>query len=99
MSLIKCTECGRDISDKAAACPGCGNPIQEETIQTIQRTSKRWKKYQLVAFAFALLGVYFSLKGIGSNDGGASFGLGIMFYFFAFVIGMIGRIGAWWSNG
>ncbi|EGY02165.1 hypothetical protein AZA_27470 [Nitrospirillum viridazoti Y2] len=27
MALIKCGECGRDVSDKAAACPGCGAPI------------------------------------------------------------------------
>jgi len=28
MALIQCSECHRDVSDKAAACPGCGNPIQ-----------------------------------------------------------------------
>ncbi len=28
MALIQCSECGKDVSDKAAACPGCGNPIQ-----------------------------------------------------------------------
>ena len=27
MALIKCGECGREVSDKAAACPGCGAPI------------------------------------------------------------------------
>ena len=27
MALIKCSECGKDVSDKAASCPGCGNPI------------------------------------------------------------------------
>ena len=27
MALIKCEECGTDISDKAAACPGCGAPV------------------------------------------------------------------------
>lgn len=27
MSMIKCSECGKDISDKAAACVGCGAPI------------------------------------------------------------------------
>lgn len=27
MSLVKCSECGREISDKAAACPGCGAPV------------------------------------------------------------------------
>ena len=29
MALIKCTECGKDISDKAAACPNCGCPTEE----------------------------------------------------------------------
>ena len=27
MSLVKCPECGREISDKATACPHCGFPI------------------------------------------------------------------------
>lgn len=27
MALIKCPECGREISDKAVSCPGCGYPI------------------------------------------------------------------------
>lgn len=27
MALIKCTECGAEISDKAASCPKCGNPM------------------------------------------------------------------------
>jgi len=27
MALIKCEECGREVSDKAPACPGCGAPI------------------------------------------------------------------------
>lgn len=26
MALILCSECGREISDKALACPGCGAP-------------------------------------------------------------------------
>ncbi|WP_417039619.1 zinc-ribbon domain-containing protein, partial [Clostridium porci] len=26
MSLIKCPECGKEISDKAEKCPGCGYP-------------------------------------------------------------------------
>ncbi len=27
MAIIKCSECGKDISDKAAACIGCGAPF------------------------------------------------------------------------
>ncbi len=27
MALIKCQKCGKEISEQAAACPGCGHPI------------------------------------------------------------------------
>jgi len=27
MSLINCSECGKEVSDKAVSCPDCGNPI------------------------------------------------------------------------
>ncbi len=27
MALIRCPECNREISDQAAACPGCGYPL------------------------------------------------------------------------
>lgn len=29
MALINCPECGREISDKAVACLGCGYPVAE----------------------------------------------------------------------
>lgn len=29
MALIKCPECGKEISDKAASCPSCGCPISQ----------------------------------------------------------------------
>ena len=28
MALIKCPECGKEISDQAPACPNCGYPMQ-----------------------------------------------------------------------
>lgn len=27
MAMIKCPECGKEVSDKASACPNCGCPI------------------------------------------------------------------------
>lgn len=27
MALIKCSECGKEVSSKAKVCPNCGNPI------------------------------------------------------------------------
>lgn len=29
MALIKCSECGKEISDKAYTCPHCGAPLNQ----------------------------------------------------------------------
>ena len=31
MALVHCRECGKQISDQAAACPGCGAPIKDRS--------------------------------------------------------------------
>lgn len=28
MALVKCKECGKDVSDKAKTCPNCGTDIR-----------------------------------------------------------------------
>lgn len=30
LALINCPECGKEISDKVTACPGCGYPFEDE---------------------------------------------------------------------
>lgn len=32
MALINCPECGKEISDKAASCPNCGNPMDQPVV-------------------------------------------------------------------
>jgi len=63
MALIKSSECGRDVSDKAASCPNCGNRISPANPAVVQLanvrgqhfhvqpelTSKKWKKVKIVA--------------------------------------------------
>ena len=29
MSLVKCAECGKEVSDRAVSCPNCGLPQQQ----------------------------------------------------------------------
>lgn len=43
MALIKCTECGKEISEKAASCPGCGCPINanEEIAPNVKDKKKK----------------------------------------------------------
>jgi len=35
MALIKCSECGHEVSDKAQSCPKCGAPINQIELPTI----------------------------------------------------------------
>jgi hypothetical protein len=40
MALIKCIECGREISNKALSCPGCGAPVESSFKQETLLQSK-----------------------------------------------------------
>lgn len=33
VALIKCPECGREVSDKALSCPNCGYPILQDPLE------------------------------------------------------------------
>lgn len=102
MSLIKCSECGIAISDKAPTCPKCGNP--NVTTQTIQATGKKWKLIQIFGAVMAITGPLITWTTIAGDTGtgqnperwlnAGSFmlagGLGLFIY---------GRFGAWWHHG
>ena len=34
MAMIKCPECGKEISNMASACPNCGRPIRNYSKKT-----------------------------------------------------------------
>lgn len=45
MAMIKCPECGSEISDKASACPKCGCPSSEWANRTDDEKSKYWCRH------------------------------------------------------
>ena len=51
MSLIKCPECGNEISDKAYSCPKCGYPIKQKNVVVLK------KDYKGKAKAFTIAGI------------------------------------------
>ena len=65
MALVECAECGREISDKAAACLGCGNPVTASVPSMTQPIeAARWRVGRifgwgslLTSLAFAALAV------------------------------------------
>lgn len=98
MALIKCSECGKEISNKADACPTCGNPIhkpaiegeEKEKIVTIEQTSKKWKKQGCLSAVLYVFGIIIL---------GKSIPLGITIIVIALCFSFYARIGAWWTNG
>lgn len=42
MALIKCPECGKEVSSGATSCPNCGHPIspQKETVTVVKEKKK-----------------------------------------------------------
>jgi len=73
MALIKCSECGKEVSDNAISCPSCGNPINAAKNPEIrisafpdqslkiepELTSKKWKKVKLISWIVIALGFIF----------------------------------------
>lgn len=45
MALISCPECGKEISDKAFACPNCGNPMNQQSQQVVQVQQVQQEEY------------------------------------------------------
>jgi len=49
MALIKCPECGRDVSDSAVSCPHCGHPISSNNKTVVQLDSAPGKRKRSTA--------------------------------------------------
>jgi predicted phage tail protein len=98
MALIKCSECGRDISDMAVSCPSCGKPNKGKAV-LIEQTSKKWKIVQLIGVAFIVIGLFIFSAGYskGGLEGFLTV-LGFNMVWWGILIIIIGKIGAWWSH-
>lgn len=48
MALIKCPECGKEISDKASSCPNCGMPLRREVRGTYDVVITRENQWFLI---------------------------------------------------
>lgn len=62
MSIIKCPECGKEISNQASSCPNCGYSLSNETQENNNAKSQASKKPSgscgclIIIIAFALIG-------------------------------------------
>lgn len=98
MALIKCSECEKEVSNKAVVCPGCGAPFESEAIgsgvkrlTTTQRTSKSIKLQGALAVIMTIVGLYLMVEHPDGEN-----------YTFIVLIGLIwfimNRIRKWWHH-
>ena len=98
MALIKCPECGTEVSDKAEKCPKCAFPINESKnssnvkIEEVQFTKKKYKKSMFVA---ALMGIVAFL--LLFNEPTIPYGVGLLAI--TIIYSIIIRIRVFWSHG
>lgn len=114
MALINCSECGKEVSDRALSCPHCGNPLGENRAQAGESetqpfyvepvlVSKKWKKRKLYGLGFSLLGLLMAWVGFvqvinGNEWGGAVGGIGVLIFVGGFITLLIAAIGSWYEN-
>lgn len=90
MSLIKCSECQKEISEEAISCPFCGRPNKIEKVHTIELTSKKWKIVKLISWVGFFMGLV--LLGNKSKE------IGSIVLVLSLIGIFVGKAGAWWSN-
>ena len=98
MSLIACPECGREVSDKAAACPDCAYPLNQDRAansETVKAGTQRATASYEIGYAvqvaeahglvFGILGFFLALL-VGYGTG--SFAVGVVLAVAALVGGI-----------
>ena len=88
MSLFDCSEGGKEVSDKATACPNCGAPVKQtpnhaESSMAPTQVKREGAKWEGMGPVLIILGIIISLFG-NFQPGGILFALG-------FVVFIVGR--------
>ncbi len=108
MALIKCPECGADVSDKAAACPKCAHPIVESSTpeqvqivkaQTIKKTAKKHKVQILIGVFLMILGFFLIISSVSGQQFNVLTGiLGALATIGGVIRLVIAEFSSWWHH-
>lgn len=56
MALIRCSDCGKEISSSAQSCPNCGRPLSAGPSGTVS-TKRRGGMYEFVGTMMIVAGI------------------------------------------
>ena len=81
MALVRCGECGKEVSERAAQCPHCGNPIAAAQTppappRPVENTGsvKRWSTRTLMSIGAALGALASGIQAMGAPDAPSDIG-------------------------
>lgn len=91
MALIKCPECGKEISDLATDCPNCGCPIKRSEGQISENSNRgaAGKVFLILGIICGIGWVVFSLATAGDMVGEKAFYLTHGFYSSEYIVNTI----------
>ena len=92
MALIKCKECGKEVSDKAASCPNCGAPISDNITVNLKSGSKvkltrPGLKWEAIGFVLIAISIFQITASIISKDNSPVGGIMLLIGLIIFTIG------------
>jgi hypothetical protein len=102
MALIKCPECGKQISDKAATCPNCGIDVQKAFMPSPQHLYQpnsvvpetfiktRRAPFGIVALILSIVSyILLLIMVMGISTGRSELSLIIVFVLYASILGLV----------
>lgn len=108
MALIKCPECGTQVSSLAESCPKCAYPIagggttqaHGGKIQTVEQTSKPYKLQQLLSSLLVIGSVVAMIVGFSGDQPSSEVGaFGVLGLVVGLIWFIVVRFMTWWHHG
>ena len=90
MALIRCSDCGRDVSDRAVACPQCARPLAGRPWQTPRPTVNHTKVIGALLVIGGMVGSMASGASTSAGPSDASI-LGAAAFFVGLVVFVVAR--------
>lgn len=106
MALITCPDCGKEVSDRAAACNGCGAPLGVDaeargsgvrSLTTTQLTSKSLKIQSLIAVVMFLVGMVMAMA-TDPAEGESGVGIASLLMVVGVLLYIVTRFRIWWHH-
>jgi endogenous inhibitor of DNA gyrase (YacG/DUF329 family) len=106
--LIKCPECGHDVSSTAEKCPNCGAavsqrdkefvPGESNTIPLVEFTPKRYKAQRIWSWVVFFAGLLCFAQGAMVGGLNAWIRLSILLLALSIIWGAIISFNVWWHH-